>query len=369
MQKLYHAIGLMSGTSLDGVDAALVVTDGEGQVKTGKSLSIPYPTDFRARLKMCLRREPGQYDDVMAAEKELTEYHIHAVSMLLGAAGMSPGSVDVVGFHGQTLFHAPDRGMTWQIGDGAYLAARTGIDVVNDFRSADVAAGGQGAPFVPLYHQALATSLEKPLAVLNIGGVSNVTYLDANGVIIAFDTGPGNALIDDWVLRKTGKNFDEGGALAATGKIDEAEIKRLLSHSYFLKMPPKSLDRNDFQPNVEHLSAEDGAATLTAFTVLAIAKAIDHLPQKPAGWLVTGGGRSNPAIMAGLREALGVSVEDVASVGWDGDMLEAQAFGYLAVRSLKGLPLSLPTTTGCRGSVKGGRLHRAVKEEKSGTDA
>lgn len=369
MQKLYHAIGLMSGTSLDGIDAAHIVTDGEGQVKAGKSVSMPYPAEFRGRLKACLRREPGDYPDVMAAEKELTEYHAHAVGMLMQTGGLSAKEIDVIGFHGQTLFHAPDRGITWQIGDGALLAARTGIDVVNDFRSADVAAGGQGAPFVPLYHQALAATLEKPLAVLNIGGVSNVTYLGDDGEVIAFDTGPGNALLDDWVLRKTGKNFDESGALAAAGKIDETEIKRLLSHEYFTRKPPKSLDRNDFLPNVENLSAEDGAATLTAFTVLAIARALDHLPQKPQRWLVTGGGRRNPAIMAGLREALGVAVEDVASAGWDGDMLEAQAFGYLSVRSLKGLPLSLPSTTGCHTPTKGGCLYRASKEEKSGTDA
>jgi anhydro-N-acetylmuramic acid kinase len=353
------ALGLMSGTSCDGVDAALVETDGRAAIACGSWLSEPYDAAFHDRLRSVL----GGRGDIAAVERELTEKHAHAVRDLLARQNIAPSNVDVVGFHGQTILHEPERGRTWQIGDGALLAGLTGIDVVNDFRSADVAAGGQGAPFVPLFHAALAASLPRPLAVLNIGGVANVTWIGEEGVdgeLIAFDTGPGNAMLNDWALRHTGRPVDIGGALAGSGRVDAGALSALLTNPYFERPAPKSLDRDAFgAAPLERLSAADGAATLVAFTAAAVAKAQTLFPRPVNRWLVAGGGRHNPAIMAALTQRLSAPVAPVEAVGWDGDALEAQAFAYLAVRSLRGLPLSLPTTTGVSRPLTGGRLHRA----------
>lgn len=352
------ALGLMSGTSCDGIDAALVETDGRQQVRRGPAATFPYTPEFQVRLRSVM----GGRGAVAEVERELTELHAQAVRSLLQQSGTSPADVAVIGFHGQTILHEPERGRTWQIGDGAQLARLTDIDVVNDFRGRDVAEGGQGAPFVPLFHGALAADLPRPLAVLNIGGVANVTWIGENaedGDLIAFDTGPGNALLNDWALRHLGEPVDRDGALARAGQVDAAILDRLMSSPYFDRPAPKSLDRDAFDPSpVAALSPQDGAATLVAFTVAAVARATVLFPRPARRWLVTGGGRHNPAIMAALAAALGAPIETVESVGWDGDALEAQAFAYLAVRSLDGLPLSLPTTTGVKRPTSGGRLHR-----------
>jgi len=353
------ALGLMSGTSCDGVDAALLTTDGLAHVETGPALSHPYPEDFRRRLRSVL----GGKGPVEAVAEELTRRHAAAVADLLRQASLAPGDVGLLGFHGQTVLHEPEKGRTWQIGDGGLLARLTGIDTVSDFRSADVANGGQGAPFVPLYHQALVAALpERPLAVLNLGGVGNVTWIGrAPEDLVAFDTGPGNALVDDWALRHTGRPVDEDGGLARSGRVDGPALAALMRHPYFDRPAPKSLDRDAFDAApVAGLSPADGAATLVAFTAAAVARSRDILPAAPRRWLVTGGGRRNPAVMAALAEALGQPVAPVESVGWDGDVLEAQAFAYLAVRSLAGLPLSLPTTTGVARPTCGGRLDKAA---------
>ncbi|HUN45766.1 MAG TPA: anhydro-N-acetylmuramic acid kinase [Stellaceae bacterium] len=346
-----RALGLMSGTSLDGIDVAFIETDGRAHVVPGPALTFPYDEGLRARLRSVL----GGTGPVAEVERELTDAHAAAVEAFLARHALRP--VDVVGFHGHTILHRPQERRTWQIGDGARLAARLGIDVVCDFRSADVAAGGEGAPLVPVFQAGLAAALERPLAVLNLGGVGNVTWLGAGeGELLAFDTGPGNALVDDWVLRHTGQPYDAEGALARAGKADGAWVERFLAHPFFARRPPKSLDRDDFRPFVPAaMSAEDGAATLTAMTAAAVAAACRHFPAPPRRWLVTGGGRRNPAIMAALEAALSLPVEPVEAVGWDGDSLEAQAFGYLAVRSLDGLPLSFPTTTGVPAPMPGGR--------------
>jgi anhydro-N-acetylmuramic acid kinase len=351
------AIGLMSGTSCDGVDAALLRSDGQRISRFGPALTLPYDDAFRADLRRCL----GGQEFVAEVERELTERHATAVQLLLGRAGLAAKEVGLIGFHGQTILHAPDRRHTWQIGDGALLARRTGIDVVNDFRVDDVAAGGQGAPLAPILHAALAADLPRPLAVLNLGGVGNVTWIGgATDEMLAFDTGPANALIDDWALRHTGRAVDQGGALAEAGRIDEARLQTWLQHPYFGQPAPKSLDRDAFKAFLpEGLSAADGAATLTAFTAATVAKALDLLPQAPLRWLVTGGGRHNPVLMAALRDRLGAIVEPVEAVGWDGDALEAQAFAYMAVRAKAGLPISFPGTTGVPQPMTGGKLHLA----------
>ncbi|WP_448189628.1 anhydro-N-acetylmuramic acid kinase [Azospirillum sp. sgz301742] len=354
---MHTVIGLMSGTSMDGIDAALVRTDGVNRVEPLAFLSTPYDDAFRDRLRACL----GGKGDVADVEHDLTEAHAAAVLRLLAEAGVPAAAVDLIGFHGHTILHAPEERRTWQIGNGALLAQRTGIAVVDDFRTADVASGGQGAPLAPLYHRALASGLPKPLAVLNLGGVGNVTWIGSGEAdVIACDTGPANALVDDWVLAKTGARYDEGGRLARTGRVHALELTELLDNPYFDRPAPKSLDRDAFNPApVRDLSPEDGAATLTAFTAFSVERVLPHLPAPPLRWLVTGGGRHNATLMEMLADRLRAPVEPVESVGWDGDALEAQAFAYLAVRSRLGLPLSLPTTTGVPAPVTGGRYHAA----------
>ncbi|MBM3584915.1 MAG: anhydro-N-acetylmuramic acid kinase [Alphaproteobacteria bacterium] len=355
------AIGLMSGTSLDGVDAALIETDGATIARFGPSLTTPYEEGLRAGLRAVL----GGRGDVMAMARALTLAHADAVGSLLAASGTARESVRVIGFHGQTIQHRPDEGITWQIGDSALLAERTGIDVIADFRRADMAAGGQGAPLVPVFHRALAAGLERPLAVLNIGGVANVTWIGRDGALVAFDTGPGGALLDDWVRRHAGQAFDAGGALAGSGTVHDERIAAVLRHPFFERPPPKSIDRDAFGAPAEGLGAADGAATLTALTARAVAHAVRHLPEPPRRWLVAGGGRRNATLMAALGRVLQAPVEPVGSVGWNGDALEAQAFGFLAVRSLRGLPLTEPSTTGVRRAVSGGALYRASSSSPS----
>jgi anhydro-N-acetylmuramic acid kinase len=298
-------------------------------------------------------QRPG---DLAALERDLTLWHADAVAQFRKAHDIQP---DVIGFHGQTVLHRPAQALTVQLGDGGLLAAETGIQVVADMRAADVAAGGQGAPLVPAYHAALAAGLAaRPAAFVNIGGVANITFIARDGALLAFDTGPGNALLDDWALKHTGRAVDEGGALAASGSPDEAMLEALLAHPYFAAMPPKSLDRQTFAaltPN--SLNPENGAATLTAFTARSIAAAADWLEEMPEVWVITGGGRHNPALMGMLREVIPARVIAAEDAGFDGDAMEAEAWGYLAVRSLKGLPLSFPGTTKVDEPMTGGVLH------------
>lgn len=352
------ALGLMSGTSLDGVDAALAVTDGVAVERLGTALTTDYPPELRSRLRGVL----GGVGEVEAVEHDITRFHAGAVARLLAESGVAAAEVDVIGFHGHTIAHRPQERHTWQIGDGALLARLTGIPVVNDFRSADVAAGGQGAPLVPVFHRALAAGIGRPVAVLNLGGVGNVTWIGDDDSLLAFDTGPGNALIDDWALHHTGRPVDEDGTLARSGRADAAAVGRFGAHPFFARTPPKSLDRDDFRHFanglVAGMDAATGAATLTAFTARAAGLARAHFPKPAARWLVCGGGRHNPALMAALKAEFNVPVDAVEAVGWDGDALEAQAFAYLAVRSVRGLALTFPETTGGPRPLSGGRFHR-----------
>ncbi len=364
MTATAKVIGLMSGTSLDGVDAAILETDGEGMAVPGFALTLPYGAEDRKVLKNALdvaRNLPqgaAAPPSIGEAERVVTSVHAEAVAQLLKQAGLRASDIAFLGFHGQTILHRPEQRWTWQIGDGPNLARMTGIAAVNDFRSADVAAGGEGAPFVPLYHDALTKRMERPVAVVNIGGVANVTYAGEDGTLIAFDTGPGNAGLDDWALRHTGVPVDKGGALARTGKVDEARLASLLENPFFGRKPPKSLDRLDFPVNAaEGLSPADGAATLTAFTAASIARAREHMPLAPRCWIICGGGRHNPVLMSELRSRLPAKVMSAEDAGWRGDFLEAEAFAYLAMRSVKGLPLSLPSTTGVPYPMKGGKVH------------
>ncbi len=367
-RKLYTAIGLMSGTSLDGVDAALLRTDGRACAEPAGFVTLPYEESLREEIRACFGLKDVNDPQAVKTTRAITLKHAEAVSALLVKTGCTKEDIDVIGFHGQTIWHKPEDGISVQIGDGALLARETGIDVVDDFRSADVAAGGQGAPLLPLYHAALAQGLPKPVAVLNIGGVANVTWLgpsdhlpDKNNEILAFDTGPGNALIDDFVKQRTGRCCDENGALAGAGVACRNVLDTMALSSYFDVSPPKSLDRNAWSlKGLENLSDEDGAATLTALTVLGVQKAQVHFPVLPGEWLVTGGGRHNSFLMEELQKTLEAPVCAVDEKGWNGDALEAQGFAYLAVRSLLGLPLSLPLTTGVKEPLTGGRLYKAA---------
>lgn len=384
MGKVMRALGLMSGTSMDGIDAALIQTCGEKIVSRGATMSFPYNPQTRARLmqgledaRQIVNREerPG----VLAAlEDEITELHASVVNAYRRRQGLGRGDIDIIGFHGHTVVHRPPGvvietgadgvpfevavpGMTVQIGSGIGLSDLTSVDVVHDMRAADVAAGGHGAPLVPVYHRALANGLpQRPVAFVNIGGVSNVTVVDAQGDMIAFDTGPGNALIDDWMRRHAGVPLDAEGALAATGRADEEIVRAYLSEPYFSALPPKSMDRNAFDgARVAGLSAADGAATLTALTVGAIARAREHMHLEPELWVVSGGGRRNRTLMRLLAEQVENAVVPAEAVGLCGDGLEAEAWAFLAVRSVKGLPLTYPGTTGVSQAMTGGVLTRA----------
>jgi anhydro-N-acetylmuramic acid kinase len=369
--RTYRAIGLMSGTSMDGIDVALIETDGETVSRFGPSAIHFYREDEERLLRQAVEAARGLTDrtarpGVLAqAEKLVTVLHAGAVRAFLDVNDIDPATIDVIGFHGQTVLHRPEDKLTVQIGDGAELAREIGIPVVYDLRAADVAAGGQGAPLVPVYHRALAAALNRPhpIAVLNIGGVANVTFIDGVPEPYACDTGPGNALIDDFMRARTGAVRDENGEAAARGQADEAAVERVLKHSFFALKPPKSLDRNAFREWVTERaglaakSLEDGAATLAAITAATVGAIVPHLPDAPKSWIVCGGGASNPTLMRMLSERLApASVETASGAGWNADAIEAQAFAYLAVRSLRGLPITFPTTTGVPEPLSGGVL-------------
>ncbi len=357
-----RAIGLMSGTSMDGVDVALIDADGEDDVAFGPSGFRAYSEAERALLRQALvdalpLQDRAARPGVLAeAERAIGIAHAEAVEAFLAAQGLGRDAVAVVGFHGQTVLHRPERALTVQIGDGAALARRLKCRVVYDFRAEDVAAGGQGAPLVPIFHRALvrAAGLEGTVAVLNIGGVSNVTIV-GEGDPIACDLGPGNALIDDLMLERTGQAIDEDGVTAAKGRVDQRALEAMLSHPFFALPPPKSLDRNAFSRRaVADLATPDAAATLTAFTAQAIARIVPLLPVMPDRWVVCGGGAFNPTLMRMLRARLNVPVDAAEALGWSSASMEAQAFAYLAVRKLNGKPITFPTTTGVPAPAGGG---------------
>ena len=368
MTGLRTAIGLMSGTSLDGIDVALLRTDGEAVVERGPFLAQPYDTFFRRRLQGALEtakaigarsERPG---DLAEIERELTLRHAEAVRIFLADNRIAASDIDVIGFHGQTVLHRPDAGLTVQLGDGRLLTRETGIDVVYDMRANDMLHGGQGAPLIPVYHAALAAGVSgaagKAVVFVNIGGISNITFIGAGGQIVAFDSGPGNTLIDQWVEAHAGIPYDQGGIIASEGRVDPDLAERYLGHAFFTAPTRRSLDRNDFRPpEGADASLEDGARTLAHVTAAAILRSARHLPERPNLYVVCGGGRLNRVIMgdlAALAETAGAKVVTADAVNLDGDSMEAEAWAYLAVRSLRGLPLTFPGTTGVRRPVSGG---------------
>ena len=348
-------MGLMSGTSLDGIDAALLHTDGEQVHAHGASVTIPYTSDFRNELHALLH---GKGNETITRHT-LTELHARAVEGLIDQSGIPRRDIALIGFHGQTIAHNPAKGITRQIGNAQWLANTLGIPTVADFRIADVRAGGQGAPLVPLYHAALAATLPKPLTVVNIGGVANLTHLQGEE-IFACDCGPGGALMDDLARAHTDLPYDKDGEIAASGFVDKAALKAFQRAPYFQQAGTKSLDRNDFTLEmVSHLPLADAMATLCEMTAWGIARAISVQTTLPARVLVAGGGRHNPHLMRRIAALLiDITVAPVETVGWKGDVIEAEAFAYLAARSVRGLPLSLPTTTGVKAPTTGGVLFK-----------
>lgn len=361
MSKPLTALGLMSGTSLDGIDVALLVTDGENRVERGPSATYAYDDAQRQVLRLAIADAATMTDrnarpgTLAEAERAISQWHAEAVASFRAAHHHGP--VDLIGFHGQTVIHRPEIGLTVQLGDGPALARATQTPVVFDLRAADVAAGGQGAPLVPVYHRALAASLqERPVAFLNIGGVANVTWIGSDGELLAFDTGPGNALLNDWCEKRIGAHFDEGGQLAASGHVDESVLAQLLGDNYFEENPPKSLDRNSFAGlRLDHLSDADGAATLLAFTRASIMLANEWFPMPAKRWIVCGGGRKNATLM-NMLPGRGIVFLSAEEAGFDGDAMEAEAWAYLAVRSSLGLPITFPGTTRAPEPLSGGVL-------------
>lgn len=361
---IWRALGLMSGTSLDGIDVAVVETDGERVLNRGFSATYPYSDAFREQLRAGLA-DAVHLDDRSARpgrlkllEQYLTELHAEAVDQYLIDHEIELSSIDVVGFHGQTVLHRPEARLTVQLGDGTLLAKRLGRPVVFDLRAADVAAGGQGAPLAPAYHRAMVAAVsERPLVVLNLGGVANVTYIGRDGALMAFDTGPASAMIDDWCKQRAGVAFDAGGEIAARGTVHGDIVDTWLRHPFFAEPAPKSLDRNAFDlGTVAALSTEDGAATLAAFSAAAIGRAVEQFPEPPALWIVSGGGRHNATLMHMIREQAGAPVQPAEAYEIDGDAVEAEAWAFLAVRSRLGLPITFPGTTGVAHPLTGGVL-------------
>lgn len=365
--EMWRALGLMSGTSMDGIDVAVIETDGVYALKRWFTATYPYSDAFRAKLReglddaASIRNRDERPGRLWLLEQYLTELHVEAVEHFLTDHAIDPESIDVIGFHGQTVLHRPKDKLTVQLGDGALLARLTGCDVVYDLRAADVAAGGHGAPLVPAYHRAVLSRIEaRPLAVLNLGGVGNVTWIGRDGQLLAFDTGPASAMIDDWMAARAGKPCDENGETAARGRVAQDLLTKYLKHPHFAACPPKSLDRNAFPASLmDGLSIEDGAATLTAFSAAAVGKAREHFPETPELWVVAGGGRRNTTLMSMIAANVEAAVVPAEAVELDGDGLEAEAWAYLAVRSRLAMPITFPGTTGVSAPLTGGILARA----------
>jgi anhydro-N-acetylmuramic acid kinase len=361
-----RAIGLMSGTSLDGIDVAVIETDGERVTRFGPSATSFYGAEDKNVLRRALEEGRSLRDRAVRpgvlgpAERMVTALHASAVETFFAVNKIDRSTIDIVGFHGQTVLHRPQAGLTVQIGDGRALADRLGLPVAYDFREADVAAGGQGAPLVPVFHRAIAATIDRPrpLVVLNLGGVANITFLSDHADPLACDTGPGNALIDDFMRSRTGHAYDDNGDAAAQGKVDREFVARVLAHPFFAAPMPKSLDRNAFafaNLGLGEFSLADGAATLAALTAAAVARIVPHLPQPPASVIVAGGGAKNRTLMGMLAMQLAPAmVETATAAGWSADALEAQAFAYLAVRCRRGLPITFPGTTGAPRAMTGG---------------
>jgi len=354
----WSIVGCISGTSADGIDLAEIETDGERVLRFGPTGMGSYRAATRDAVLAAVAAGPQDRTGWAGLSRAITRDHIDALTAFIADKGLKP---DFVAVHGQTVWHDPAAVETVQLGDPKAIAEALQIPVISDLRLADMAAGGEGAPLVPVYHRALAQAhagqLSGPVCFLNIGGVSNLTYVGGDQ-LLAFDIGPGNALLDDWVRQNGAGDFDRDGAVSKAGRVHEDRLERALAHPFFTQPPPKSLDRNAFSLDlVEGLNVEDGAATLAAFTARTIALSSAFLPENPKRWIVCGGGRKNPSILNHLSDQLPGQVDPSERLHIDGDSIEAQAMAYLAGRHQAGLPTSYPETTGARHPVVGGNLY------------
>lgn len=368
-KKTLRVLGFMTGTSLDAVDMAMIETDGHDILSFGPAGEMKLDGETRAVIEDAIEdafdwerdeEEPDSFEDARMA---VADAHLAAALGFMAVNGVKSTALDLVGVHGQTVLHeapTPEQpGRTIQLIDAASVAEGLGVMTAFDFRSADVAAGGQGAPLAPVYHAALVrkAGMEGPVAVLNLGGVGNITLIRADGELEAFDTGPANGMVDLLVQSRMKKRMDEGGRLAAAGAVDQAVLDAYLAHAYFAASGPKSLDRFDFSLDpVTDLSLEDAAATLTAFAAQAVALGVARCSEQPKEIVVCGGGRHNPVLLAAIRERVGVPVSTAENKGWRGDSIEAEAFAFLAARCRLGLPISFPGTTGVSAPMTGGRI-------------
>lgn len=368
-KKTLRVLGFMTGTSLDAVDMAVIETDGHDILSFGPAGEMKLDGETRAVIEDAIEdafdwerdeEEPDSFEDARMA---VADAHLAAALGFMAVNGIKSGALDLVGVHGQTVLHeapTPERpGRTVQLIDAISVAEGLGVPTAFDFRSADVAAGGQGAPLAPVYHAALVrkAGLSGPVAVLNLGGVGNITLIRADGGLEAFDTGPANGMVDLLVQSRMKKRMDEGGRLAAAGTVDQVVLDAYLAHPYFAATGPKSLDRFDFSLDpVADLSLEDAAATLTAFAAQAVALGVARCSEPPKEIVVCGGGRHNPVLLAAIRERVGVPVSTAENKGWRGDSIEAEAFAFLAARCRLGLPISFPGTTGVPAPMAGGRI-------------
>jgi anhydro-N-acetylmuramic acid kinase len=361
---MQFVIGLMSGTSRDGVDAALIKTDGLNAVESVAFQFEPYPESLKALISDACdiamdSKQPLASPSIDYCEKLLDERHLAASEALLTRSGVSANEIAAIGLHGHTIAHRADLGWTWQIGNPALLANQLNIPVMSNMRNFDVMFGGQGAPLIPVFHRALFADPLSPVAVLNLGGVANLTFIGSNGALVAFDCGMASALIDDWMSQKTNYQFDEGGEFAASGMVDQRSLRAMLDHPYFSASFPKSLDRADFNLDlVDGLSSKDGAATLTAFSAKAVAMGLEQFPARPKRLIVCGGGRKNETMLQMIETYCGIPTVLTDDLGWNGDAIEAQGFAYLAYRCLHGLPITYPGTTGVAEPMSGGILTR-----------
>lgn len=361
------AIGLMSGTSRDGVDAALIETDGQITVKPLAFYFHPYTSNVKALIadacNLAMSSEIPVSNSLIAdAQAVLNNEHIVAARQLLHMANVNAIDIDILGLHGHTVGHRADLGWTWQIGDPEIISNELNIPVMSDMRRFDVMFGGQGAPLIPVFHRAIFSDNTEVTAVLNLGGVANLTYLGTSGELVAFDCGMASALIDDWMAQTTNYEFDAGGEFAAKGTVNEEVLSTMLSHGFFSAPLPKSLDRKDFDvQQVKHLPPPEGAATLTAFSAKAVALGLEQFPTKPERLIVCGGGRKNKTMLEMIEKYTGVKTIVSDKIGWDGDAIEAQGFAYLAYRCLHGLPITYPGTTGVSEPMSGGVLTKPDK--------
>ena len=369
MSKTYKALGLMSGTSMDGIDLAFIESDGFENITSLNFTYLPYKKDLKERLSNIIYGKPS-LEEIKLVENEFTNLNAKLIEDFLQKNQINKNEIDLIAFHGHTVLHNPDKKITWQIGNPCLLSQVTNINVISDFRRRDVALGGQGAPLVPIYHFHLFANQNKPTAILNIGGISNITYFnsDKEEDIQAFDICFGNAPMDDLIAKKLGRDFDQDGELAKKGTVDFLLADRILQNEIFHKLPPKSFDRDDFAEiisPINNLKIEDALATFAYMHAKVLNMNIELLEEKPQEIFICGGGRKNIALMDEMKKhIIGCDIRSVEEIGLNGDAIEAEAFAFLGIRSLLNLPISFQKTTGVlanlpnRNIARGGTLFK-----------